>query len=164
MTDIVAAVQTALQEDAGIQALVAAPYIGEDAGWVNGWIFDSTLGARIENSQRCAIVVSYGGGWNAPLDSNLVRFPLVVVDIWADPTRAADNSVLTHDAKAKCFRIYDEVFRTLHLLDRADSSGEFIYFGDTRIMSSEALGEPDLQWVNDGNGARMLRCRFGISY
>lgn len=164
MTDIVEAVQTALQDDAGIQALVVAPYLGEDAGWVNGWIFDSALGTRIENSQRCAIVVSYGGGWNAPPDGNLVRFPLVVVDIWADPTRSADNSVLKHDAKAKCFTIYDEVYRVLHRVDRADDNGDFIYFGGLRIISSESLAEPDLQWVTDGNGARMLRCRFGISY
>ena len=89
---------------------------------------------------------------------------MVVVDIWADPTRAAHNSVVTHDAKAKCFRIYEEVFKVLHLTKRSTDDGESIYFNQTRIISSEALGEPDLSWVQDGNGARMLRCRFGISY
>lgn len=164
MTDIVKDVQYALQEAPGIQALVVEPYIGKDAGWVNGWIFDSSLSTRIENTQRCAIVVSYGGGWRPPLDSNTVRFPLVVVDIWADPTRDTDNSVLTHDAKTKCFHIYSEVFKVLHLLDRSTDDGGAIYFDQTRIISSESLGEPDLSWVQDGNGARMLRSRFGISY
>lgn len=164
MTDIVNAVQQALQEHPPIQALVAEPYIGSDAAWVNGWIFDSSLSTRIENSQRCAIVVSYGGGWNVPLDGNTVRFPQVIVDIWADPTRAADNSVSVDDAREKALKIYDAVFSLLHRVKRSTDDGGAIYFGGVRVITSESLGEPDLQPVIDGNGAKMLRCRFGLSY
>lgn len=164
MTDIVAAVQQHLQQHPAVQALVQAPYIGKDSGWVNGWIFDSELSVRIENSQRCAIVISYAGGWRTAEEKSTTRFPSVAVDIWADPTRSADNSVLVHDAKTKCFRIYDAVFEALHLREITNEDGSFLYFSDVRITSSESLGEPNLQWVTDGNGARMLRAIFGISY
>lgn len=164
MTDIVKDVQYALQAAPGIQSLVVAPYIGKDAGWVNGWIFDSSLQVGMENSQRCAIVINYGGGWFPPLEGNTNRFPMVVVDIWADPTRGIDNSVTVDDAKSKCFKIFDEVFKVLHLVNRDTPSGGAIFFDQTRIISSELLGEPDLTKVDDGNGAKMLRCRFGISY
>lgn len=152
-------VQIYLQSDPGIQALVVAPYIGKDSAWKHGWIFDSKLQVRMENTQRCAIVVSYAGGWTAPQDSNTFNFPQVVVDIWADPTRKSDHSVSVDDARDKCFTVYKKVFQALHLLDRRD-----IQFGDTRIISSEALSEPELSPVTNGNGAYMLRCRFGISH
>jgi hypothetical protein len=163
-TDIVKDVQYYLQEQPEIQALVTPPYIGSDDGWVNGWIWDSNLQGRIENSQLCAIVISYAGGWVAPLDDHTVSFPAVVVDIWADPSRKEDNSVLVHDAKTKCFTIHAAVKKALHLNQkRSRSDASAIYFGNTRVTSSELLGEPDLQWVTDGNGARMLRARYGIS-
>lgn len=165
MTDIVSDVQTYLQADSGIQELVGVDgYIGQDQAWVNGWIWDSQLEDRIEGSEKCAIVVSYAGPWGSPLEGNTVRFPAVVVDIWADPTRNEDGSVYEHDAKAKCFRIYDRVDRALHLVNRDREDGGAIFFGLTRIFSSERLADPDLQWVSDSNGARMLRGRYGITH
>lgn len=164
MTDIAKDVQAYLQAHPAVQEMVTDPYIGSDDAWVHGWIFDSNLKVRIENSQRCAIVVSYGGGWFPSLESNTVRFPLVVVDIWADPTRKADMSVAVDDAKTKCFDIYDAVFKALHLVNRDTPSGGAIFFDQTMITSSESLGDPDLTWVDEGNGARMLRGRFGLSY
>jgi hypothetical protein len=164
VTDIVKDVQYALQESPSIQELVTSGLIGSGAGWVNGWIFDSDLSVRMENTQKCAIVVSYAGGHRALEPDSQTHIPLVVVDIWADPTREADNSVRVHDAKTKAFTVYDAVHKTLHLIDRGTSSGGAVFFDQTRIISSEVLGEPELNWVTDGNGTRMLRCRVGISY
>lgn len=164
MTDISADVVYYLQNAPSVQDVVTPPYIGSDDAFVNGWIFDSNLMVRQENTQRCAIVVSYGGGWAAPLDGNTAHFPSVVVDIWADPTRNEDNSPTTDDAKAKCFFIHDAVFKALHLAHHADVDGNSpIYFDNTRVTSSELIGEPTLTWITDGNGARMLRSNYGIS-
>jgi hypothetical protein len=164
-SDIVKDVQFYLQQQPEIQALLAVPgLIGSDDAWVNGWIWDSSLQGRIENTQQCAIVVSYAGGWLAPLDDSSASFPAVVVDIWADPTRAEDNSVRVNDAKTKCFTIHAAVKRALHLNQhRARNDASAIYFGNTRVTTSELLAEPDLQPVSDSNGAHMLRARYGIS-
>lgn len=159
MTDITKDVQYYLQNSEHVQELVIAPYIGSDDGWVNGWIFDSKLSTRIENSQRCAIVISYAGGSDTPIPGNSASFPAIVVDIWADPTRDADHSVIVDDAKTKCFTIHEAVKKALHL---PNSQG--IVFDETRITSSELLGEPELNPVIDGNGAKMLRARYGISF
>lgn len=165
MSTIVKAVQQAIQDADNIQALVAEGVIGKDSGWVNGWIFDSALSVRMESTQKCAIVVSYGGGWLPPLEDGLTRFPRVVVDIWADPLRdASTGSVLEDDAADKAFRVYHEVRKVLHRIDRSGPGGSSIYFGDLRISSSVAADEPELHKVTDGNGAKMLRCVFNITY
>lgn len=160
MTDIVKDVQVALQDAPGIQALVTEGLIGKDNAWVNGWIFAYDIIGKIENTQKCAVVVSYGGGWRAPEEGSQERFPIVVVDIWADPTRHPDNSVKVADAESKAFRVYSEIRKVLHLLERQN-----IVFNETPIASSEAMYEPDpIQKVTSGNGARFLRSRFSISY
>ncbi len=164
MTDIVKAVQEGLQNAPAIQALVAPPYIGEDAAWDMGWIFDAKLRVTLENTQLCAIVVNYGGGWSPPNIHNTMRFPQVVVDIWADPTRNSDHSVKYDDARAKAFRVYEAVYKVMHTVNRSLPAGTSIHWGDERIVSSEALAEPDITPVSDGNGAYMLRARFGITY
>lgn len=164
MTDIVEAVQTRLQEFPPVQDLVTAELIGKDAGFVNGWIFDSSLSVSLEGKQKAAIVVSYGGGHDTPDPDSAVKFPVVVVDIWADPTRSDDGSVAVHDAKSKVFRVWDAVDAALHIQKRTEEDGTALFFGDVRIITSQRLGDPDLQWVKDGDGARMLRCRYGITY
>lgn len=162
--DISQDVQFYLQNSPIIQSMVLEPYIGVDDAWVNGWIFDSDLQVRIENTQRCAIVISYGGGWSSPLDGNTAHFPIATVDIWADPTRKSDNSVAMDDAKYKCFAIHAAVYQALHLSEHQPlTGGQVIYFNQTRVTSSELLGEPALSWVTDGNGARMLRANYAIS-
>lgn len=162
MTDIAKDVQIAIQEHPAVQQLVASGVIGSDAAWVNGWIFDSDLQVVLENTQKCAIVVSYGGSWQAPPDSNTVRFPSVRVDIWADPTRDEDHSVKLNDAAAKCFAIYDAIFPLLHRPNRDTDSGGSILLNGTRVTALESLAEPELSRVDNGNGARMLRGRFGL--
>jgi hypothetical protein len=163
-SDIVRDVQYYLQGSSPVQELVEPPYIGKDAAWVNGWIFDSNLKVAIENTQLCAVVVSYGGGWAAPQDDSTAEFPLIVVDIWADPTRADDHSVELEDAKTKCFAIHKAIKKALHFSQRVSPEGSSpLYFQNTRVTSSELLGEPALTPVLDGNGAMMLRCRYGVT-
>lgn len=163
MTDVSKAVQYALQEHPPIRDLVTQGVIGKDAAWVNGWVFDSSLRVVLENTQKCAIVVSYGGPWETPDPSNTFRSPSVAVDIWADPTRNPDNSVKFDDAKTKCFDIYDAVFSLLHRTNRDTASGGSLFFDSLRVLASQSLGEPDLTSVSDGNGAKMLRARFGLT-
>lgn len=163
MTDIVKDVQVELQNAPGIAALVAEGLIGKDTGFTKGWIFDSNLFVRMENSQKCSIVVSYAGGWNAPDSDSQTYFPAVYVDIWADPTRNADNSVKVQDARAKAFRVYEQVKKVLHLTRRSEN-GHPVRFNNTVISSSEILGEPELEKVSDGDGAYMMRLRVGISH
>lgn len=164
MVDISKDVQYYLQHHPAIEALIASKAIGSDEAWVNGWIFDSNLQVRMENTQQCALVVNYAGGWSSPLEGNLAHFPMVVVDIWSDPTRKEDNSPKFDDAKTKAFDVFDAVFSALHLAHHETDDGQVIYFNQTRVTSCELIGEPLLSPVANGNGAKMLRCNFGISY
>lgn len=160
MSDITSDVQYYLQNHPLIQALVVDPYIGKDDGWVNGWIFDSEMQVRMENTQRCAISVTYAGGFNPLLEDNTARFPLLAVDIWADPERAEDETPVPLNAKTKAFHIFDEgVFPALHL----NKHGEY-YFNETRVTSCEILGEPLMLTPPDGNGLKILRANVAISY
>lgn len=162
--DIVKAVQAGLQDSPIIQALTTAPYIGEDAAWTKGWIFDRKLRVAVENSQRCAVVINSSFGWTVPNTYNTARFPLVVVDIFADPTRNADHSVALDDAETKARHIYDELFKVMHTVNPSSANGLSIFWGDLRITSSESLAEPSVTPVADGNGLVLLRARFGVTH
>lgn len=162
MTDISADVQYYLQHAPEIEELVTEPYIGVDEAYSNGWIFDSNLKVRLQNTQRCAIVISYGGGYRGfRLKPDTAGYPLCIVDIWADPTRNDDFSVKTDDAKAKCFVIYTALKKVLN--HPMNDMGAPLYFDQTRITSSEIFGEPVLSWVENGNGARMLRSTLAFT-
>lgn len=147
--------------------------LGSDEIWAT-WIFaNESPHRRIENTQKCAVVIFVQDAWAPANGHNTLSFPRLFVDVWADPTRASDNSVSVQDAKDKIHSVYKAVDKYLHTLHRSTANGGAIRWGTAAeitdgsasiIVSSERLdGYPALSPVADGNGAWMGRVAYGVT-
>ncbi len=107
----------------------------------------------IEGSSGTAVVLSSdGGGWAAANTYNTLRFPRLVVNIWADPIRDTKyNNVGTGEVMRRVFATFKTIDGHLHR-----TSGAEVMFGQLRIISSTRLTEPVIYMVPDGDG--LVRC------
>jgi len=175
MTVLSLAARNYLAQDTKLTAL-----LGRSATFTE-WIFDTKPYAKIENSQSALIVVSESGNWQPRNQHNTQKYPRLIVDIWADPTRNPDHSVKIDDADRKIDKIRDVLSTHLHLVnpdvnvDDPDWMGAkryphvwgtqseiFTRFG-VIISGSQELSGPELSDVRDSNGARMGRLTYGVS-
>lgn len=188
MINLALAARNLLVQTPQVKALVAAGLIGGGPRyqtWKDGWIFADLPYATIEKRSHMALVVlSDGGSWSEPSTYNSGRFPRLLCDIWASPTRTDGDpsSVKSPDADDLIVQVYDALQPYLHLLNSgvpSDSTQAFLgrpgyprYWGTateiaTRtgalILGSNLLSEPVFSDVRDGNGARMARYPFGVS-
>lgn len=156
-----------LAQDTALRAL-----LGRSASW-DTWIFsDKPVGVKVEGTQKCLIVINENGGHAAPNEHNTMRFPLMIVDVWADPTRNADGSVKQDDAKDKIEVIFARLKKHFHTVHLSRPNGlPYIWGTDAQItqktgsivLGSIQLDEPDYSPVLDGNGAWMGRVRYGVN-
>jgi len=184
MTRLTLAARNLLVQTPEVQARVADKTIGRGTvnGFSDGWVFDTTPYANIEKkSHQAFIVVAFDGTWQAPNEHNTARFPRMVVDVWASPTRKPDGTVQVNDADYLIEEIMDDLRPYLHTVNvdvAPDAPAWMGTPGQPRIwgtaaeianrtgvlvMYSQALGEPTFSDVKDGNGARMGRYSFGVS-
>lgn len=182
MTRLTLDLRNLLVQTPEILAYVANKTIGKGLAFTDGWVFDTMPYANIEKkSHQALIVITHDGTWQAPNEHNNMRFPRIVVDIWASPTRKADGSPVMHDADDLIEEIMDSIRPYLHTVNvdvPPDASPFMGTPGHPRIwgtaeqiaartgslvMASQSLGEPQFSDVKDGNGARMGRYQFGVS-
>lgn len=145
--------------------------LGSSAHWTT-WIFDQRpIGIKVENTQKCMIVVNEFRPFTSPNEHNTMRFPQITIDIWADPTRNSNLSVKTYDADNKIEAIAKEVDAVMHTVDRGTPSGMPIIWGTQAqelaktgsvIAGSERLDGPDYSDVKDSEGTRMGRLIYGV--
>lgn len=109
--------------------LLASGLLGFDSVWNQGYVFPEKPGPRIENTQKCSIVLTEGNPWTDPNEHNRAEFGTLVVDIWADPTRNADKSVRFDDAQDKIRRLLKIVDNSFHLVHPAVPAGAPAYLG-----------------------------------
>lgn len=152
MTEITKAAYALVSAQPEIVAL-----LGSDAVWTAGWIFQESLYVRIENTQKCAVVLVDGEDWIDPNPHNTMGFTRLIVDVWADPTRNVDNSVQTPDAKDKIETVFKAINKHLH-----NSANQHQIWGSARILDSQLLQRPKYRPVADGNGAFMGRFVYGV--
>lgn len=127
---IVLAAQRILVQDPN---LLASGLLGSDDTWDKGWVFPEKPGATIENSQKCAIVITLGSPWTDPNPHNRAEFATLVVDIWADPTRRADKSVRFDDAQDKIVRLTKIVDQSFHIVNNSVPADAPAYLGERRM-------------------------------
>lgn len=117
-------------------------------GQVKPGIFGYRSWATLEGSSKTCIVLSSDTGWAGANTYNTLRFPRLVMNIWADPIRDAGGHVIypgeVMQRAAKVFRVVD---RYLHL-----TGGPEVYFGQLRVISSTRLTEPTIFAASDGDG------------
>jgi len=134
------------------------------------WIFANTPWATIENTGTSMVVITTGNGWGAN-EHNTARFPTLVVDIWSDPTRNADNSVEQKDADDKIENVYLAIDKFFHLVNKSTPSGGAIFWGTAseissktgvRIISSVRQNEPQVQDALNTEGTLMGSVRYNL--
>lgn len=146
--------------------------LGSSPTW-DTWIFDQRpIGVKIENTQRCMIVVNEFRPYTAPNDHNTMRFPQITIDIWADPTRNSNKSVKTYDADTKIERIQKEIDAVMHTVDMGTPGGMPHIWGTAEqvanktgsvIAGSTRIDGPDYSDVKDSDGTRMGRLLYGVN-
>lgn len=167
MTELSLAVRNLLAQDAGLKAL-----LGKSQSW-DTWIFDEKpVNVKVENTGKCLIVVNEEGQWTTPNAHNTMKFPTLLIDIWADPTRNADKSVNRFDAKKKIEDIQNFVDKYLHLVDPGDSNGNPRIWGTSGQMAdktgvvvtgSQRLNGPIFSPIRDAEEAYMGRLTYGVN-
>lgn len=178
MTELSLAAQRILVQDPRI---AASGLVGGDATWPS-WVFPDVPGARIENSQKCAIVLFEDVPWSDPNPHNFAEFGTLVVDIWADPTRKSDKSVRFSDAQDKIKRVAKIIARNFHLVHPSVPTGAPAYLGAVgmpriwgtaaqvtartglTIVSSVQSGGPEFAPMSNNPEGWRGRYRFNVQY
>jgi hypothetical protein len=137
------------------------------------WIFDTKpVMAKFENNSKCLIVINEGDPWTSPNEHNTLEFPSLVVDIWADPDRRADKTILRDNAKDKIKAVARIVNDHLHRVDPGGPDGGYMIWGtaqeiDTKtgvlVSESKRLSGPVFSPIKDAEGAWMGRYTYGIN-
>jgi hypothetical protein len=119
-------------------------------------IFGYRLSTVMEGSSATSVVIAHDGGWAAPNLYNTLRFPRLLLNVWADPIRDAQkNNIdpLVQRRANACFETFDKV---LHR-----SFGEVIWFGTVRVVDCVRLTEPIM--LDGGDGLIRLQAYYAVT-
>lgn len=190
MTRLTLGARNLLVQAPEVKALISAGVLGGGAAfstWKDGWVFADQPYANIESRSHMALVViSDGGGWQGPDPAGTSRFPRLLVDIWASPTRHVSDhtSVKIQDADILIEDVFAALRPYLHTVNLGvpgspdhslttwqgvpgsprvwGTAAQIVGRTGVTVLSSEQQGEPNFSDVRDGNGARMGRYAFGL--
>lgn len=112
----------------------------------------------MEGSSNTAVVLAHDGGWAAPNLYNTLRFPRLLLNVWADPIRDAQkNNIdpLVQRRANACFETFDKV---LHRCAGGDTR-----FGTLRVLDIVRLTEPTILDVPDGDGLVRLQAYYAVT-
>lgn len=167
MTRLSLAVRNTLAQDPTLQGLIAS-----SASW-DIWIFDEKpVMVKFEQNSSCLIVINEGEPWTSPNEHNRLYFPSLVVDIWADPDRRPDKTILRDNAKDKILTIQRAVDRILHTVDTGGPSGGPIIWGTAEqianktgvlVTGSMLLNGPVFSPIADTEKAWLGRLTYGVN-
>lgn len=165
MTQLSLAVRNTLAQDPAVTALVA-----HSASW-DTWIFDEKpIGARFENNGTCLIVINEVGTWTDANEHNRLYFPLLQVDIWADPDRRADKTILRDNARQKILTIQRAIDRTLHTVTGSPqgwyvwgTAAEIANRTGVFVAGSKRRSGPDFSDIDNTEKAVMGRYTYGVN-
>lgn len=165
MTKLAYAARNFLAQQSSVTSLV-----GTDTQ-VGEWLFVNVPEATVENSSTCLVVIYTEDGWGAN-QHNTARFPTLVIDIWADPTRNPDRSVRWRDADLKAEAVYLAIDKHLHRVSNSEPGGASVIWGTAeeianktgvRIISSSRVNEPSSRPAFDDQGAVIWTVRYDVS-
>lgn len=167
MTTLTLAARNYLAQDTGLKNL-----LGRSPLW-DTWIFDEDpLNVRVENKGTCLIVINEEDQWTSPNQHNTMKFPRLIFDVWADPTRNADRSKKLNDAKSKIEAIQKYLDKHFHRTDPATPEGMPLMLGTAEeiaagtgvvITGSFRLSGPTFSPIRDTDGAFMGQFAYAIN-
>lgn len=127
-------------------------------GTIGPGIWGYRAWTRMEGTGKTAVVIAHDGGWAAPNTHNTLRFPRLVVTVWADPKRdATKNDIDPYVQKRAdaCFQVLD---KHLHR-----TGGPSIFWGTLRVVTCVRLTEPNMYPVPDGDGLIRLQTFYAVT-
>lgn len=166
MTPLTLAMRNELARDPEMRAL-----LGSSPKW-DTWIFVDQPEVKIENTQKCLIVLDVYEPWASQNLHNTMEFPTVIVDVWADPTRNPDNSVKVDDAELKIDRINKVLKKHFHTANLSRPGGGFLQWGTQEqidsgtgvwVNGSHTLDGPRYSEVANVPGVSVASYRFAVN-
>lgn len=166
MTPLTFAMRNELAKDPSLAAL-----LGSSTKWPQ-WVFMDKPSVAIENTGKALIVVLPYEPWASMNRHNTQQFPTVIVDIWADPTRNADKSIMTDDAEMKIDAIEKLVLKHFHTANLDLPGGQTLHWGTATQVSSKTgvwvngshlIDGPRYRDVANVPGAKVASYRFGVN-
>lgn len=147
-----------------IQALVTKGTIGSDpVKYPRGYIFEGKPYVPIDNLNRSSVVVvTSSGTWGSPLRGSRLRFPRIIIDIWAAPTKDADGNVAEFDADDVIEEVFDAMYPYIHLTHRTPTNGGLFRWESANIVDSEILSGPTNRNVSNAKHSRMGTVEVGV--
>lgn len=121
-------------------------------------VFSYRLWTRMEGSQSTAVVIQHDGGWATPNIHNTLRFPRLVLNVWADPLRDEQNNNVDPRVQGRANACFEIVDRFLHL-----TAGPDRMFGSIRVVSCVRITEPVIYDVQDGDGLVRLQASYAVT-
>lgn len=121
-------------------------------------VFSYRLWTTMEGSQKTSIVLAHEGGWATPNLHNTLRFPRLVLNVWADPLRDAQNNNIDPRVRGRANACYEIVDRFLHM-----TAGAERMFGTIRVVSCVRITEPVIADVQDGDGLIRLQVFYAVT-
>lgn len=115
------------------------------------WIWRWRPWEAVEGTSKVGIVLARHRGWAVPNRHNTLEFPLLQVEIYADPARGDELLPERKDAEEKALAVGKVVKDKLHV-----PLGKDIWWGNEegriRVVSSLASSEIGVEDVPDGDG------------
>ncbi len=175
MTKLSLAARNLLVQDQDIKNAV-----GTSSMWPQ-WVFEDRPMVLLEFSQSVMIVLNEVGSWSASEQNFNVRYPILQVDVWADPTRNSDNTVRMYDAADKIEAVFPFLNRYFNTstsdvppdapafwgtpggFRRWGTAEEIAIGGGITVLNSEARTSSfDYSDIADIDGGVMGRLTYGL--
>lgn len=120
-------------------------------------IFQHSVFVPIEGRSTTAAVIAYSGGDGANVH-NTMRFPRIMLEIWADPLR--DRGRNTVDPG----EVWRRINATFTVFDRAlhRPQGGVQMWGTVRTINCTRMAEPAVYPVPDGDGLLRAATFYGV--
>lgn len=150
--DIISAVVTYLRSKPAIIAV-----LGSDGD--GSWLFQYRLWAEIEGTSSTAAVLSHEGGWAGANLHNTLRFPRLLLSVWADPQRdAGHNATDPGEVQRRANAAFEVIDSYLHR-----PQGDSQMWGSIRTVDCVRLTEPAIYVVPDGDGLVQLQAYYAVT-
>ena len=122
------------------------------------WLYQYRLWAPVEGTGSTAAVLSCDGGWTGPNLHNTMRFPRLLLSVWADPMRDASGNVTDYgEVNRRVSHAYEAIDKHLHR-----AGGEAQMWASVRTVSCSRLTEPFVYAVPDGDGLLRLQTYYAV--
>lgn len=152
--DIVQGAVKYLQAQPAVRAVLGG-YEGTDVAW----LFQHKMWVDVEGTSSTAAMIGRDGGWAGANLHNTMRFPMLTMEIWADPIRDDGKNVVD---PGEVYRRIEATFAVLDSFLHRPQGGEQRW-GTVRTVSCVRMTEPTIYEVPDGDGLLRLLTSYAVA-